>query len=102
MDLQLFAFIVLGGDKILLAAGGSVEPFWSLYALHKRPDILLLMEKYRIGNLVIGEENLAMMNVDDPYGNEPYRHPVLRIRSKQPFNAEPPPSLLVENFVTPT
>ncbi len=24
-----------GGDKILLAAGGSVDPFWDLYAQHK-------------------------------------------------------------------
>lgn len=38
-----------GGDKILLAAGGSVEPFWLMYAVHEKPDILLMLEKYRIG-----------------------------------------------------
>jgi sulfite oxidase len=60
------------------------------------------MEEYRIGNLTKGEEHLAMMNMDDPYANEPQRHPVLAIRTKKPFNAETPASLLVENFITPT
>lgn len=39
----------LGGDKILLGAGGSVEPFWALYAVHKSEHVLKLLEKYRIG-----------------------------------------------------
>lgn len=79
-----------------------MEPFWSLYAVHQQPEILAMMEEYRIGNLAKGEENLAMANLDDPYANEPRRHPVLQVRSKKPFNAEPPPVLLVETFVTPT
>lgn len=91
-----------GGTKIMLAAGGSVEPFWSLYAVHKKPEILSLMEKYRIGNLTQGEEHLAMMNVDDPYANDPKRHPVLKVHSQKPFNAETPLALLVENYHTPT
>uniref|UniRef100_A0A1I7WYG6 Cytochrome b5 heme-binding domain-containing protein n=1 Tax=Heterorhabditis bacteriophora TaxID=37862 RepID=A0A1I7WYG6_HETBA len=28
-----------GGDKIFLAAGGSVEPFWALYAQHKTNEV---------------------------------------------------------------
>lgn len=92
---------VAGGTKILLAAGSSVEPFWSLYAVHKKPEILLMMEEYRIGNLARGEEKLAMVNVDDPYANEPKRHPILKVHSQKPFNAEPPLSLLVDNFITP-
>lgn len=79
-----------------------MEPFWSLYAIHQQPEILALMEEYRIGNLTKGEENLAMANMDDPYANEPRRHPVLKMRSQKPCNAEPPPSLLVESFITPT
>ena len=43
-----------------------------------------------------------MMNMDDPFANEPQRHPVLIVRTKKPFNAETPSSLLVENFITPT
>ncbi len=92
----------LGGNKILLGAGGSVEPFWNLYAIHKHPNTLALMEEYRIGNLTKGEEAYAMMNMSDPYVNDPQRHPVLSIRTKKPFNAETPTSLLVESFITPT
>lgn len=32
-----------------MGAGGSVEPFWALYAVHKNPHVLELFEKYRIG-----------------------------------------------------
>ena len=39
----------IGGDQILLGAGSSVEPFWNLYAVHKNPHVLKLLEKYRIG-----------------------------------------------------
>lgn len=40
-----------GGDKILLAAGGSVEPYWALYAQHKTPEVMEILETLRIGNL---------------------------------------------------
>ena len=60
------------------------------------------LEEYRVGNLAKGEEKLAMVDVEDPYGNEPRRHPVLQVRNQKPFNAEPTPALLVENFITPT
>lgn len=97
-----YFYISLGGTKILLGAGCSVEPFWSLFAIHKQPEVLALMEEYRIGNLTKGEELYAMMNMDDPYANEPRRHPALTVRSQKPFNAETPGSLLVENYITPT
>jgi cytochrome b involved in lipid metabolism len=40
-----------GGDKILLAAGGSVEPYWALYAQHKTDEVMEILETLRIGNL---------------------------------------------------
>jgi sulfite oxidase len=63
---------------------------------------LSLLEEYRIGNLAKGQEKLAIMDMENPYANEPLRHPVLKVRSQTPFNAEPPPELLVENYITPT
>lgn len=90
-----------GGDKIMLAAGGSVEPFWMIYGVHKRREILSILEKYRIGNISEEDAKVATSNMDDPYANEPKRHPVLRPSSLKPFNAEPPPGLLVESFLTP-
>lgn len=38
-----------GGDKIMMAAGGSVEPFWLMYGVHKTPEILAILEAHRIG-----------------------------------------------------
>jgi len=35
------------------------------------------------------------------YSKEPPRHPCLQINAKEPFNAEPPRSLLVSSYVTP-
>ncbi|XP_046981102.1 sulfite oxidase-like [Schistocerca americana] len=91
-----------GGDKILMAAGGSLEPFWALYAVHKQQNVLELLEGYRIGNLSQSEKNNAMDSVSDPYAYEPRRHPALKPSSQKPFNAETPLSLLVESFITPS
>lgn len=99
---QIWYRLAGGSSKILLAAGGSVEPFWALYANHQQPEVLALLEEHRIGNLTKGEETLAVANMEDPYANEPRRHPALTVRSQKPFNAEPPPALLVENYITPT
>lgn len=89
-----------GGSKILLAAGGSMEPFWNMYAVHKHPEILSIAETLRIGNITEVSVD-ETTNTDDPYANEPKRSPLLIPSSKKPFNAEPSPELLVDNFVTP-
>lgn len=89
-----------GGDKILMAAGASVDPFWELYAVHKSKTVLDLLESYRIGNLAEEDRETSSPGVDH-WSNEPKRHRLLAVRSDKPFNAEPPPELLVENHVTP-
>lgn len=38
----------------------------------------------------------------DPYASDPERHPVLRINSLKPFNAEPPPEILTDSYITPS
>jgi sulfite oxidase len=41
-----------GGEKILLASGGPLEPFWSLYGVHKSSkQAAELLEGLRIGNV---------------------------------------------------
>ena len=41
-----------GAKNILMAAGGSIEPFWSIYAVHNNnAEVYSLLEQYRIGNL---------------------------------------------------
>ncbi|XP_076357299.1 sulfite oxidase isoform X1 [Tachypleus tridentatus] len=90
-----------GGTKILMAAGGSLEPFWEMYAVHKKDEILAMMEEYRIGNLRVEDRGYTTANMADPYAAEPKRHHILQPRSVKPFNAEPPLSLLVDSFITP-
>nr|CAI5859725.1 unnamed protein product [Callosobruchus analis] len=84
-----------------MAAGSSVEPFWLLYGIHENPHVYEILENYRIGNLDKHEAANFTHNMEDPYGGDPIRHVVLRPASVKPFNAECPPSLLVENFITP-
>lgn len=42
------------------------------------------------------------MEPSDPYSSDPERHPALRVNSQKPFNAEPPPEILGDSFITPS
>lgn len=90
-----------GPSKISMAAGGSIDPFWSIFANHNTPEIYLLLESMRIGN--ISEEDAKANKNDsyDAYANEPNRHKALLINGHKPFCAEPPSPILAENFHTP-
>lgn len=90
-----------GGSKLMLAAGGSLEPFWMLYAIHNNPEVHELLETLRIGNVSLEERKTQVAASDDPYSKDPKRHPVLIPAARKPFNAEPPPSLLIDEFFTP-
>lgn len=39
------------GDKILLGAGGPIDGFWNMYAVHKTPEVLEILSGYKIGKL---------------------------------------------------
>lgn len=41
------------------------------------------------------------MDTSDPYAKDPARHPALIVRSAKPYNAETPPAVVADNFVTP-
>ncbi|XP_050025887.1 sulfite oxidase [Dermacentor andersoni] len=90
-----------GGDKILLGAGGGIDPFWNIYAVHKTPEILALLETFRIGNLAPEDVGAASAGIEDPYLLDPKRHRDLKPASTKPFNAEPPLGTLADNYRTP-
>jgi sulfite oxidase len=105
-DITKFITSHPGGTKILLAAGKSIEPFWQLYAAHNNVDVYKILESLRIGNLkeedvIALEKERKARYGDGPYSHDPTRHPALKVNSSQPFNAEPPPELLMESFITP-
>ncbi|CAI5728720.1 unnamed protein product [Hyaloperonospora brassicae] len=105
-DIAPFVASHPGGPKILLAAGKSIEPFWQLYAAHNHKDVHAVLETLRVGNL--HADDVAALEAarqqqfgDGPYSRDPVRHPALKVNSHTPFNAEPPPELLMESFLTP-
>uniref|UniRef100_A0A0R3RK36 sulfite oxidase n=1 Tax=Elaeophora elaphi TaxID=1147741 RepID=A0A0R3RK36_9BILA len=92
-----------GGDKILLAAGGPIDPYWNIYRQHLTDATLEILEELRIGNL--DERDIMVIepyhsDENDPYRNDPKRHPSLIVRSEKPFNAETPRELIMDNFYT--
>ena len=92
-----------GGEKIMMAAGGSIEPFWQIYQVHRESGITLkLLESMRIGNVAPADRIVQLKQAaKDPYAAEPPRHPALEVLSLRPFNAEPPKDLLAGSYYTP-
>lgn len=93
-----------GGNKILLAAGGAVDPFWAFYQQHQHSHVHEILAKYRVGTLdpkdVKAAEEAASA-VGDPYAKDPKRAPFIKAHSTKPFNGEPPAAMLVDSFITP-
>ena len=90
-----------GPSKIMLAAGGAVEPYWDMYAIHKKAEVLEILEEYRIGEIKIEDRLEPKEKKEGPFAHEPTRHPALIANSQQPFNAETPPELAMDSFITP-
>ncbi len=92
-----------GSEKLMLAAGSAVDPYWQVFAQHNSEPVWEMLEEYRIGNIAVADrsENSCSTNQEGPYCDDPPRSPVLKVNTKEPFNAETPPILLSEEFITP-
>lgn len=94
-----------GADKIILPAGGSIEPYWRLYQQHYNSKLPMeILESLRIGTLHPDDVKAdAAKPVDDtdPYRNDPELSPVLIVHQRKPINAEPPDNLLTDSWITP-
>lgn len=60
-DITEFVAMHPGGDKILLAAGGALEPFWSLYAVHNQEHVLEILSEYKVGKKIINNINCVFL-----------------------------------------
>lgn len=92
-----------GGDVILRAAGGSVDPYWDIFTIHKSPHVYEILGQYLIGfvdaaDLVDGRP--AREEVEDPFEDDPVRDPRLITHTAKPRNAEPPNEELDRGFLT--
>jgi len=93
-----------GSEKILMAAGGSIEPFWSVFALHHNSNVYEMLESLRIGNLEVDAEQARLnkeTSLNDPWRFDPERSPLLHVHTQRPFNAESPRELSVDSIITP-
>lgn len=89
-----------GQDKIMLAAGKAIDPFWRIYQQHEsRGTGIKALADMRIGDLA---DPPKAGNLDDPYDSDPHdRHPGLIFHNTKPCNAELPPELMLDSWVTP-
>ncbi|KAI6243775.1 Cytochrome b5 and Oxidoreductase and Moybdenum cofactor oxidoreductase domain containing protein [Aphelenchoides fujianensis] len=68
-------------------------------------EVREILETLRIGN--VNAEDFKKLQEEqkkdekDPFNNDPRRHPALIVNSERPFNAETPPSFILDNFRTP-
>ena len=98
-----------GSERILLAAGGAVEPYWHLYCQHFTSDLpMRLMEDLDIGKLdeddqdAIDEQMARIVEEnEDPYAHEPKHNDHLIVHGDQPMNAEVPGEILTSSYSTP-
>lgn len=87
-----------GSARLMMAAGGAIDPYWAMYAQHNTEQVRGILEGYRIGRLKGGAAP-----VENPYGKEPAdRLAALQVRSKQPMNAETPLDMLADALITPS
>ena len=84
-----------GKDKILLAAGKPLEPYWNIYQQHYKNDIENMLKDYKIG---VTDRNIIE---NDPYINEPDRGNGLKTLQKKPYNGESDLVKLREKYITP-
>jgi sulfite oxidase len=93
-----------GGEVILKAVGGNIEPYWKIFTIHQNQDVYDILDQYLIGkvdprDLVDGKAPAS--HVDDPFESDPERADTLIVRSSRPCNAETPKDQL-EKFITPS
>ena len=90
-----------GKDKIMLAAGSSLETYWNYYKQHQKQEVYDILEYMKIGE--IKDYNpMKFKDLKDAYLEDPVRNPNLKIHSIKPFNAETPKEEIHINPLTST
>jgi len=91
-----------GTDRLLMAAGMDLEPFFKIYTEHYRGHVIPFMQRFKIGKLSNSDAaKIKDFEFTNPYANDPERHPDLLHCTTHPFNGEPRIQLLTDNYYTP-
>jgi len=100
-----------GKDKILMAAGKDIEPFWNLYRQHYNSKLPMeLLSAMIVGRLhpddILEQQQKAAQNdnkqAGNPYKDDPVLPAVMKVYNQTPINAEAPRVLETDNWITPT
>ncbi|KAJ4163601.1 hypothetical protein LMH87_005321 [Akanthomyces muscarius] len=93
-----------GGSVILRAAGGSIEPYWNIFAIHKNQYVYDILQQYLIGFVHpadLQDGKPPQDAIEDPFADDPIRHPDLITKTAKPRNAETPGEAMSAQFLTP-
>ncbi|KAI6082280.1 Oxidoreductase, molybdopterin-binding domain-containing protein [Hypoxylon rubiginosum] len=93
-----------GGEVILRAAGGSIEPYWDIFSIHKSAYVREILDQYLVGKVHPDDlENGRPLQdqIEDPFMADPARDARLMKLTQRPCNAETPGDELAESFLTP-
>lgn len=93
-----------GGDVILRAAGGSIDAYWDIFTIHKAPYVYEILSQYLIGHVHAADltsDGVVADVIEDPFADDPARHPALITMTAKPRNAETPGHALDATFLTP-
>lgn len=90
-----------GGDHILAAGGGPLEPFWAQWQVHLTSKVMDHLQPLRIGRLSPSDRLAGIFGIADPYDDEPERDPRLGVLGARPFDSETALEALRDAFHTP-
>lgn len=98
-----------GSEKILMAAGTAMEPYWHIYRQHFASELPLKLLQHMIvrrldpkdQDEIDDQMELLHEQEEDPYEHEPDRHRDLHVHGDTPMNAEVPTHLLTRSCLTP-
>lgn len=110
-DITEFVECHPGGEVILRACGGSIDPYWKLFTIHDKPEVRQILESYYLaeidpqdldetGNIKWSALDGSVSCIEDPFKDDPERDASLIVQTLKPCNAETPRDLLGD-FLTP-
>ena len=91
-----------GQDKIMLAAGKAIDPYWNKFKQHTNDKSIYetILKPMKVGILTDYDVN-KYKDAIDPYINDPVRDTDLKFHSYTPCNAESPSNYIMDNWLTP-
>jgi sulfite oxidase len=104
-DITKFVQVHPGGDRIMLAAGKAIDPFWKIFSIHLSDETREILSQYYIGDLIPLDQDDSKVNLESSglellFANEPTRADSLKVLSERPFNAESSLGYL-DTYITP-